>query len=458
MRPTTHGPSLLKLGAAVPLWAALGLLMLVLSLALASTYFYPDPPRYAWQMLLIVQALLVACGSMAGQQGLGELTRLLQSRVTPLRPLRAAQRLLHRRALQFWLLSVAPLLILGAAELSVREFGGWSDALAWFTAAPALLSLLMLACLAVTAAWQGRASVALGAGAVLLLAFVISIGWGMLTAAWIEAGWPIHLTVMLLLWPASRLLLSTPARARSVDRTPSRSWQAIVQAWRRYWCFIDPRTRGGLAVYMWLLPQQLLIWGQQQGGYPIRLSMLVLFTGMLLQSRDLHWRQLLAPGGTRRRWLGLRIFAQSLQGSLVVLLAITAVAALPALFGLALLPDGAWGLRMIEHLPWATLNLVCDLALATAIAATLRGFTGSHGISAAITLLAMLLVVAGTSSLGNWRPPFPELLSTLTPPDGWPRIIVTLGLGIALLPLLQRAWLKADLAQLARRAYGDAQD
>lgn len=110
-------------------------------------------------------------------------------------------------------------------------------------------------------------------------------------------------------------------------------------------------------------------------------------------------------------------------------------------------------LSAIAPLPLATLHLVCDLILATTIAATLRGFTGSHSISASIILLVMLLIVASSSKLGVWSPPFPALLEVFSPPAGLRRLLLTLGVCVALLPLLQRAWLKADLSQLARRAH-----
>ena len=155
----------------------------------------------------------------------------------------------------------------------------------------------------------------------------------------------------------------------------------------------------------------------------------------LLQSPDLHWRRLLAPG-VRRRHIGRRIVWASLKGNL----AITAVA-----LALGLAMDAALGGRHWAHLPAIAAGLLPDLLLATMLAVALRGFSGSQPAS-----VMHLLLITTELAFMAWALHF----SASDPAwhrDGWHALAMG-ALMLTLLPLLQRAWLRADLVLLAAKA------
>lgn len=219
-------------------------------------------------------------------------------------------------------------------------------------------------------------------------------------------------------------------------------------AWAARWHWLDSKRHNRVGA-IGLLPSALLqTWSpaSAHSGLPqwavtclylLRLAAFTVIALQLLQSPDLHWRRLLAPGG-RRRYIGGRILCASLKGNL----AITAFAA-----GLALAAAAAFGAVHWAQVLAIAAVLLPDLLLATLLAVTLRGFASGPG-TATVLLLGALAVGCLTAWLAHLAAP--AVLSF-----SWQRDLVHAGMQLAamlvLLPLLQHAWLRADLVRLAAR-------
>jgi hypothetical protein len=167
----------------------------------------------------------------------------------------------------------------------------------------------------------------------------------------------------------------------------------------------------------------------------LRLIAFTLVALPLLQSPDLHWRRLLAPGAQRRH-IGGRILWASLKGNL----AITALAA-----GLALALMAALGALHWTHVLATAAGLLPDLLLATMFAVTLRGFSGSQAAS-----MVHLLLITTELAFMAWAMNF-NAADLGWHRDGWHALAMA-AVMLALLPLMQRAWLRADLVRLAAKA------
>lgn len=180
------------------------------------------------------------------------------------------------------------------------------------------------------------------------------------------------------------------------------------------------------------LPQ----WGETlDWRYFLRLIAFTLIALPLLQSPDLHWRRLLAPG-VRRRHIGRRIMCLSFKGNLCI----TAVA-----LALGLAVDAALGGKHWALLPTIAAGLLPDLLLATMLAVTLRGFSGSQPRS-----VMHLLMITTELAFMAWALHFNAADPTWQR-DGWHALAMAAAM-LALLPLMQRAWLRADLVLLAAKA------
>ena len=216
----------------------------------------------------------------------------------------------------------------------------------------------------------------------------------------------------------------------------------VRAAWAARWHWLDATPQGKFSI-LGLLPVVLQTgsagtahaglpqWGETlDWRYLLRLAAFTFIALHLLQSPDLHWRRLLAPGA-RRRHLGGQIFWASLKGNL----SITAILA-----GLGLAAAAALGGIHWAQLPAIAVGLLPDLLLATMLAVTLRGFAGSRTAS----LLHLLAVSIGLALIA-WA------LHLTWHRDGW-HALATAAVMLVLLALLQRAWLRADLVRLAAKA------
>lgn len=445
---TPRAPSLLAFGEAPVLFAAVAILMLLSGIGFFFGYFYVDPPRYAPGLMLGGQAILISVVACAGQAGLGDFVGVLQARAAPLGAMRTAMRALRRRALQFWLLCAAPLVLIAIGELMVRPAGDWSEAASRLGAGPALLALLLLGCAACTAAWQGRISTWIGLFALALVGACLSACWGERGPAWVAAGWPAHLAAMLLLWPALSRLFSVPPRPRARLPFPRRLLRRVISTWQQHVHFIDRRAKLGAFGFFWLLPQQLPVWGDRLNGHDVlRLGLLTLLACTLLQSRDLHWRRMLAPGGMRRATLGLRIVADSLRASMLLL-------TIGGVVGVAISAVLGWVLErpletfLLTPLPTVALTLLVELPLCTALAACLRGLTGSSGLT---NLCAWVLMMLGLCLLFS-ATPVSQLLHWHVGPT---YLATVVALSLFLLSVVGRCWRTTNLVELMRGTQPD---
>lgn len=440
-----RAPSLLAFGGPPVLFAAVAILMLLACIGFFFGYFYVNPPRYAPGLMLGGQTILIAVLACAGQAGLGEFAVVLHARAAPLAALRTAMQTLRRRALQFWLLCAAPLVLIAIGELMVRPAGDWSEAASRLGAGPALLALLLLGCAAGTAAWQGRISTWIGIPAFALVGACLAACGGERSSAWIAAGWPAHLAAMLLLWPALSRLFSVPPRPRARLPLPRRLAHRVISTWQQHVHFIDGRTKVGAFAFFWLLPQQLPVWGNRLNGHDVlRLGMLTLLACTLLQSRDLHWRRMLAPGGMRRATLGLRIVADSLRaGMLLLTIGGAILVAISAALGLAL--GRPLGPFLLTTMPTVVLTLLVELPLCTALAACLRGLTRSSGLT---SLCAWVLMMLGLGLLLPATPPLPHPQWHVGPTY----LATVMALSLVLLSVVGRCWRNTNLVELMRGA------
>jgi len=189
-------------------------------------------------------------------------------------------------------------------------------------------------------------------------------------------------------------------------------------------------------------------WGETlDWRYLVRLLLLSYMALVLLQSRDLHWRRLLAPGGPHRASIGWRIFVSSVKGNLIIAAVLTglccAIAAAISSY------TGKFNLLASFQWPAFAAALACDLTLATALAVVLRGFAGKQqtamlGLVCVFGLIASICIAWWAFSLG------PE------PNFTWPRdsihALAMLAALLLLRPLMRRAWRRADLVQLLTKA------
>lgn len=450
MKGHSRAPSLLALNEVLPLFGALAVLMLLISLGVLSTFFYVDPPRYAENLVLICQMALVGAGAVAGQSGLGDLCRILRARAAPLEALRAAVSRLRRHALQFWLLCSASMLSIAIGVLVASYDLDWSRAAAQLTAGPALLALMLIGCTAATAAWQGRASALTGGLGLLLVLGCLPCAHGDGFARWRDAGWMPHAAAMLMLAPALDRLLTAAVGQRRAMSALRDSLRERLARWKRRWRFIDRQARFGAFAFAWLLAAHLPTWGEPFGAHgSARLCLLTLLAGVLLRSRDLHWRRQLAPGGARRSRLGLRVAVDSLLGTAIVVLlsgiAYLALALMPGLGSSAPNPQ-----RALAQMSSSGALLLAELVPATLLAVCLRGIAGSRAAGVVRTLILLTLAFAPLL--------MPRLEIGRDFALGPAYLLALAAASLALTPLVQRCWLKVDLARLAREAMPEDPD
>lgn len=337
-------------------------------------------PSFVYSVFMFTSTALAACGALLSRGEFVAARQWLRARVAPMAGLQRAQRQHLRQLLSIWVACAAPMLLV--SQTAAQAVGG-----------PAGLALLM-AGIATIAEWSqlqkprfGRAWAAWAAH------------WN-----WLDGTGQTKFSSLSFL-PLVLMLTGSPDTAHSG------------------------------------LPQ----WGETlDSRYLLRLIALTLIALPLLQSPDLHWRHLLAPGA-RRRHIGRRILWFSFKGNFYI----TAVA-----LALGLAVDAALGGKHWAHLPTIAAGLLPDLLLATMVAVTLRGFSGSQTatvmnlllITLALALIAWVLHVMAISP--TWHR---EFANPTWQREGWHALAMAAAM-LALLPLMQRAWLRADLVLLAAKA------
>jgi hypothetical protein len=176
----------------------------------------------------------------------------------------------------------------------------------------------------------------------------------------------------------------------------------------------------------------------------IRVWVLITYAQVFLSSRDMHWRNLLAPGGVFRSRIGQRIVISTL-GSVTLFVA--------AMMCVLLLMDR--GLASVLPHPqinpkWdATLPIACEVVLAVSLATLIRGFSAARRMQIAVLFSLLLIAVAailyatGLLAFNASMPSFGVVNSTY--------LLGLLALAAICTLAANRVWARADLAGLYRK-------
>jgi hypothetical protein len=285
--------------------------------------------------------------------------------------------------------------------------------------------------------------------------------------------WAVGLVAMVAVLPFAvhqvHQRLMCPLGAVAAPRGPA-PWQRFVQAWSAFnarWRLVDsPVNVGIVLMVLFQLPNQFTsnvdkqffqAWGSSVSLlHGLRLLVLTALAATLLRGAVLHWRVLLAPGGSVRRHIGLRVVGSTL---LSMLLYVGAALGLVVLLW-ALLP-------FLPPVPWRSLPgvlisygtpLLADLALAVALAAWLRAVLGSLlrvGVACftgALFLGWVVLLLMAASGGGPLSVADAALQAARS--ELWHRGVahhaVTFALAALFTLLAQRDWMRVDLFELSR--------
>lgn len=431
--------SALFLGDTWPLWGVLGAFCLALALMFGLTQHRVLPGQMS--AMLALQTLLAMAAPAVGLASLARVRRVMDAALMPRAALQRSARGLAWALWGWWALMSLPSVLLVLWLTPGFEPGpAWMRALA----APAWLAVAMALSALVVLAWSGLLS-----GAWQLLLALPLAAWALLTwlggaalwAAW-QPAWPLHLGCMLALPLLLRALVQPRPRAHAPQATPAQRLQRWGRklATRRH--LLDPSGTGlgrylwleGLALSFFMHADVLPSWGGPQGpGAVLRVLAMAGLTAQVLQSRDLHWRMLLAPHGALRHQLGLRVWRDSLRGLALPL----------ALVAFVLMALDTW-VHGAAPLRWLGIGLpaLLELTLAVGLATLVRGLVGTTGRS--VALLGTLML--------PWSP-----LLWLQPAwmQGTRGPVQMLGLMVAcivMLPLVRAAWRRVDLGTLAAQA------
>lgn len=419
-----------------------------------------------WVLLLPISG--AAWGALQAQRS------VWHARVAPGRALRSARRAFSRTLAVSLALAVLPLaliallappltsfashgflvtaLMTGTLSLGLIAAAAWRGQIRATWAWPGLLALLALSPALLGeegwAQWQQPE----GWRNALLVAFLASPG----LAAWLT--WP-HCAAEAPARPSPwRALLAEPHSGRgSEDGLRGRLLRLKARASERFRLLDKGGLAGAMSGFSWQLPQQIINgrsegllfmpWGSEITPLDVyRWLLLALVPLALTSSPSLHWRHLLAPGGALRHQLGAQI------ATTTFVLVVTFMGSVTAAIGLGVLllaDDGSarWHLVPLLVARYGP-ALLLELALATMLATTLRGFAGSSG-RAVFALLALGTgwgVVHGAIYLLSG-----EARVVLGHRDEvW---VAAMLLAVAALwPLAGRAWRRTDLAALLRNS------
>lgn len=428
--------SALFLGDTWPLWGVLGAFCLALALMFGLTQHRVLPGQMS--AMLALQTLLAMAAPAVGLASLARVRRVMDAALMPRAALQRSARGLAWALWGWWALMSLPSVLLVLWLTPGFEPGpAWMRALA----APAWLAVAMALSALPALAWGGLLH---GAWLALPLAVLALLQWrdeADLWAAW-QPLWPLHLACLAALPLLLQGLVRHRPRTAPSRPPPSQVLQRLGRTASSRHRLLEP-SHGGLDRYLWLEGLVLSFflhadvfapWGTPQGpGAALRVLVMALLAAQVLQSRDLHWRLLLAPQGALRHQLGLRVWRDSLRGMAPAL----------AVMGLVLMGLDAW-VRGADPVRWLGVGLpaLLELTLAVGLATLVRGLVGTTGRSVALLGTLMLL----------WSP-----LLWLQPTwmQGTRGPVQMLGLMVAcvvMLPLVRTAWRRVDLGTLAAQA------
>jgi hypothetical protein len=179
---------------------------------------------------------------------------------------------------------------------------------------------------------------------------------------------------------------------------------------------------------------------------PWRLLCFALFASFLLMTPALHWRNLLAPTGAFRTQLGPKIWMTTYLSVVGILfLSLT-----PVGLGVLVLSDDSADLwpRVPELLLNYVPPLLLDLALATALAALIRGWAGSQGRTVMVLVSLALLWGLVHLSIAVWTG---QGKLVLMQRDGSYALLSLVATACCVWGAT-RTWSRADLGELLRRS------
>lgn len=311
-------------------------------------------------------------------------------------------------------------------------------------------------------AWWGRAHLAWLAGLCAGMSGLLGIGWDAALERLAQAPWLALPAVALGAWATHHvhrsLWLGVTAAAARPARSPRALANVAIGRIRRGFARVDPGAfpiagfasgllivsfmheppRDGVMLQSWASPFDLL--------GVARLALLAGGMCLYLRTGALHWRLLLAPGG--RGQLGLAA-DMVLRSWLAALLGLAVLGA----FGIPIgrLFAGQWAPEGSATLAWLgglTLRfgptLLCELLLATAVAAWLRPLM-TNALAAALACVAVAGIVfaaAGLLACSDYAAAMPA----------WPREaahhlgVLALAAGFTL--LANASWRRADLRRI----------
>jgi hypothetical protein len=310
-------------------------------------------------------------------------------------------------------------------------------------------------------AWWGRAHVLWLAGLCGALSALLALGWAGVQQWAAQAPWLVAPALMAAAWATRRtherlwlrMLAVGPTRAR----TPRVWLDEALAGLKSGFARVDPVSvplvglvPGQMFPSLTSLPRDSLLfvsWGSQFDLSGVaRLALLAAGMCLFLRTGALHWRLLLAPGGRSRGGLAWDIVLRSWLAAVVALALIVGIS-----IPLYLLVSTSLGERHLGVLAWlgeVTLRfgptLLCEMLLATALAACVRPLVRGSLAAFLVFLVAAFVAFAATAAA--------KLLAGIDTLPGWPREsahhLGMLALAGAVTWLAGIAWGRADLRQV----------
>lgn len=431
----------------------------------------PEAPRVSYETLLrvlcwVAGALMLGWAASHVRAVLDE-QRVLAARVAPRgpRPLepRASLALIGRSALALavpvaclsMVLAVppgaaTPGLLLAAAGAALATAGllhatAWIGLLAWWgRASPRWLLLVCAPAALLPWGWDGVLLGFVNAPWLVPPACAAAAAGAML--AW-RALWPTAPDARVPAAPVPRARAAALARRLRSGSIWVNGLQPVSLMFPLYWALAPVVDTGPERDSPLLVP-----WGSLfEPAGAARIALMAVVMVMCLRMGALHWRLQLAPGGRYRRTLGAGIVLRSwLTALALVVLAALVVALVPRLW--LLLPDPVFAPALrrqaLDELLGVALRygptLMCELLLATAVAAWLRPLM-ANALAAALACAAAAGLVFAAAGLLAWSGHAAAL-------PAWPREaahhlgVLALAAGFTL--LANGSWRRADLRRI----------
>lgn len=443
-------------GAAVIVWSVtVGLMLLAIGASLLKDAIGATawPAVVASMTGLVLVWLTLLAPSVLGRSDAG--LRLLQARLAPLQAVARVHADLRSTIALGWAVPAALLALLAAlapVNPSANPVGAWLYP-------PAVLAAGVAASLLSAAGWRGWAA---APWMLLWPALLLGVAASGPLQAWrtvAALGWPVHLALLLSLPAALWGVHGHGLQQTGQQPTPAQRLHKLGQgAWIRHWRTLDMQTTNqarllglwqqlltavvvGSSVNFWWAPWSSTV----TAGHTFRLLLLALWASGLLGMRNLHWRWLLAPGGTLRGRMGWHI----VRGTLLWVLGMLGV-----IGGLVLLYL-AWSSPATAGRAWAFIRtqlptLLADLTLAIALATWLRALCGSQ-LRSGLLLTAVAVVAALACGVLGWANGLDVFSGgPVLWHRGWAHLAGTLMCAAGLTVLANHAWARADLTDVLR--------